>query len=38
MTSATLAVAGAFGYFHSRVGLDRVEPGRLRELALESPL
>ena len=37
MTSATLAVAGAFGYFHSRVGLDRVEPGRLRELALESP-
>ena len=23
MTSATLTVAGAFGYFHSRVGLDR---------------
>jgi ATP-dependent DNA helicase DinG len=37
MTSATLSVAGAFGYFHSRVGLDRVEPGRLIELALDSP-
>lgn len=37
MTSATLTVAGAFGYFHSRVGLDRVEPGRLFELSLESP-
>ncbi len=37
MTSATLTVAGAFGYFHSRVGLDRVEPGRLVELALDSP-
>jgi len=37
MTSATLTVAGAFGYFHSRVGLDRVEPGRLLELALSSP-
>ncbi|MFK5926871.1 MAG: helicase C-terminal domain-containing protein [Desulfuromusa sp.] len=37
MTSATLTVAGAFGYFHSRVGLDRVEPQRLVELALDSP-
>jgi len=37
MTSATLTVAGAFGYFHSRVGLDRVEPGRLIELTLDSP-
>ncbi len=37
MTSATLTVAGAFGYFHSRVGLDRVEPKRLVELALDSP-
>jgi ATP-dependent DNA helicase DinG len=37
MTSATLTVAGAFGYFHSRVGLDRVEPDRLIELALDSP-
>ncbi|SHJ20205.1 ATP-dependent DNA helicase DinG [Malonomonas rubra DSM 5091] len=37
MTSATLTVAGAFGYFHSRVGLDRVEPGRLLELTLDSP-
>lgn len=37
LTSATLTVAGAFGYFHSRVGLDRVEPGRLTELSLESP-
>lgn len=37
MTSATLTVAGAFGYFHSRVGLDRVEPNRLIELALDSP-
>ncbi|MCW8893610.1 MAG: helicase, partial [Deltaproteobacteria bacterium] len=32
-----LTVAGAFGYFHSRVGLDRVEPARLVELALDSP-
>ncbi|MCK5913687.1 MAG: helicase, partial [Desulfuromusa sp.] len=37
MTSATLTVAGAFGYFHSRVGLDRVEPKRLLELSLDSP-
>ncbi|SDZ74565.1 ATP-dependent DNA helicase DinG [Desulfuromusa kysingii] len=37
MTSATLTIAGAFGYFHSRVGLDRVEPDRLVELALDSP-
>ncbi|NOQ52383.1 MAG: helicase, partial [Desulfuromonadaceae bacterium] len=37
MTSATLTVAGAFGYFHSRVGLDRVEPERLTELSLDSP-
>ncbi len=37
MTSATLTVAGAFGYFHARIGLDRVEPERLTELALESP-
>ncbi len=37
MTSATLTVAGNFGYFHSRVGLDRAEPGRLTELFLESP-
>lgn len=37
MTSATLTVAGAFGYYHSRVGLDRVEPGRLVELSLDSP-
>lgn len=37
MTSATLTVAGAFGYYHSRVGLDRVEPGRLVELCLDSP-
>ncbi len=37
MTSATLTVAGAFSYFHSRVGLDRVEPARLQELALASP-
>ncbi len=37
MTSATLTVAGAFGYFHSRVGLDRVEPNRLVELVLDSP-
>lgn len=37
MTSATLTVAGAFGYFHSRVGLDLVEPARLVELLLDSP-
>ncbi|MEA3545262.1 MAG: helicase C-terminal domain-containing protein, partial [Thermodesulfobacteriota bacterium] len=37
MTSATLTVAGTFGHFHSRIGLDRVEPKRLIELALDSP-
>ena len=37
MTSATLTVAGAFGYFHARVGLDRIEPQRLIELMLDSP-
>lgn len=37
MTSATLTVAGAFGYFHSRVGLDRVARKRLIELSLDSP-
>ena len=37
MTSATLTVAGAFGYFHARVGLDRVESARLTELSLDSP-
>ena len=37
MTSATLTVAGAFGYFHSRVGLDLLEPARLVELLLDSP-
>ncbi|WP_303721838.1 helicase C-terminal domain-containing protein [Malonomonas rubra] len=37
MTSATLTVAGTFGYYQSRVGLDRVEQGRLLELSLESP-
>lgn len=37
MTSATLTVAGAFGYFHSRVGLDRIGRERLLELALDSP-
>lgn len=37
MTSATLTVAGAFGYFHSRIGLDRVASKRLIELSLDSP-
>ena len=37
MTSATLSVAGSFRYFHNRIGLDLVEPSRLKELALESP-
>ena len=37
MTSATLTVAGAFGYFHARVGLDRVESARSTELSLDSP-
>lgn len=37
MTSATLTVAGAFGYFHSRIGLDRVAAKRLTELSLDSP-
>ncbi len=37
MTSATLTVAGSFTYFHTRVGLDRAEPGRRAELLLPSP-
>ena len=37
MTSATLTVAGSFGYFQNRVGLDRAEPGRLAQLLLPSP-
>lgn len=37
LTSATLTVAGAFGYYHSRIGLDRVESDRLVELSLDSP-
>ena len=37
MTSATLTVAGRFSYFKERIGLDRVAPERLVEMALESP-
>jgi ATP-dependent DNA helicase DinG len=37
LTSATLAVGESFQYLKSRVGLDRVEPGRVRELLLPSP-
>ncbi|ABA87286.1 ATP-dependent DNA helicase DinG [Syntrophotalea carbinolica DSM 2380] len=37
LTSATLAVGESFQYLKSRVGLDRVETGRVRELLLHSP-
>lgn len=37
LTSATLAVGESFQYLKSRVGLERVETGRLRELLLHSP-
>ncbi|HEX9873928.1 MAG TPA: helicase C-terminal domain-containing protein [Deferrimonas sp.] len=37
LTSATLAVGPSFDYFKCRVGLDRVEPGRVTELLLHSP-
>lgn len=37
LTSATLAVGDSFQYLKSRVGLDRVEAGRVRELLLHSP-
>ncbi len=37
MTSATLSVEERFDYFRSRVGLDRIEQGRLAELLLHSP-
>ncbi|MGE4542651.1 MAG: helicase C-terminal domain-containing protein [Pedobacter sp.] len=37
LTSATLAVGDSFQYLKSRVGLDRVEADRVRELLLHSP-
>lgn len=38
LTSATLAVNGAFDYLHARVGIDRVDPAeRVRTLRVESP-
>ncbi len=37
LTSATLAVGDSFAYFCQRVGLDRCESGRLRQLRLASP-
>lgn len=37
MTSATLTVAGRFDFFNARIGLDRVSPGRLAAMTLESP-
>ena len=37
LTSATLAVAGKFDYFLSRLGLDRLPEGRVRTCALGTP-
>ena len=37
LTSATLAVGESFAYLKARVGLDRAEAARLRELRLASP-
>jgi ATP-dependent DNA helicase DinG len=38
LTSATLAVGGAFDYLHERVGIARVDPPeRVRTLRVESP-
>ena len=38
LTSATLAVGGAFDYLHERVGISRVDPAeRVRTLRVESP-
>ena len=37
MTSATLTVDHSFRYLHSRIGLNRCEPDRVRELQLDSP-
>lgn len=37
LTSATLTVGGSFDYFKSRVGLDRVEHGRLNQYTFPSP-
>jgi ATP-dependent DNA helicase DinG len=37
MTSATLVVGTSFDYFKGRVGLDRAEPARVKELLLPSP-
>lgn len=37
LTSATLTVGESFAYLSGRVGLDRIEPGRMHELLLHSP-
>jgi len=38
LTSATLAVNGAFDYLHARIGVDRIDPPeRVRALRVESP-
>jgi len=37
MTSATLSVQQQFRYLFDRLGLDRVDPGRVETLALDSP-
>ncbi|MBN1327287.1 MAG: 3'-5' exoribonuclease [Candidatus Cloacimonetes bacterium] len=36
-TSATLAIRGVFKYFSSRMGLDLLEEGFVRELVVDSP-
>lgn len=36
-TSATLAIRQVFKYYSSRMGLDLLEPGFVRELIVESP-
>ncbi|MFZ5591032.1 MAG: helicase C-terminal domain-containing protein [Bacillota bacterium] len=37
LTSATLTVGGSFEYYKSRVGLDRVERGRIYQHTVPSP-
>jgi DNA polymerase-3 subunit epsilon/ATP-dependent DNA helicase DinG len=37
LTSATLTVGGGFSFMKSRLGVDRLEPGRVREVVLGTP-
>lgn len=37
LTSATLSVQQDFKYLYQRIGLDRIDPGRVQALTLDSP-